>query len=238
MTTLKRFHTCTATVCAPDPAAGHHQPRLFLETSGHPQASLLWDHCSFLLGPGAQGSAVPSKNQFSILCKFWQLYGGVHGDLLQEDLCHIHSQSLCPPPQEVLKDSSVSVSVESLGPGVHKVCLSPLSISGGNGVWFWMWFHPSWHLRSCKSHAVTIKLSSGFWLSLGYTKERIALVTNGSTVSHPLALPRVLWSWQCTLGNLRHPSAPEGCVVLSKMHCFMSQEFGQQIETTLGFPGG
>ena len=39
-------------------------------------------------------------------------------------------------------------------------------------------------LRSCKSHAVTIQLSSSFWLSLGYTKERIALVTNGSTVSH------------------------------------------------------
>ena len=40
------------------------------------------------------------------------------------------------PPQEMLKHSSVSVSVESLGPGVHKVCLSLLSISGGNGVWF------------------------------------------------------------------------------------------------------
>ena len=40
------------------------------------------------------------------------------------------------PPQEMLKHSSVSVSVGSLGPGVHKVCLSPLSISGGNGVWF------------------------------------------------------------------------------------------------------
>ena len=33
-------------------------------------------------------------------------------------------------PQETLKHSSVSVSVGSLGPGAHKVCLSPLSISG------------------------------------------------------------------------------------------------------------
>jgi len=33
-----------------------------------------------------------------------------------------------------LKHSSVSVSVGSLGPGAHKVCLSPLSISGRNGV--------------------------------------------------------------------------------------------------------
>ena len=38
------------------------------------------------------------------------------------------------PPQEMLKHSSVSVSVGFLGPGVHKVRLSPLSISGGNGV--------------------------------------------------------------------------------------------------------
>ena len=38
------------------------------------------------------------------------------------------------PPQETLKHSSFSVSVGSLGPGVHKVCLSPLTISGGNGV--------------------------------------------------------------------------------------------------------
>ena len=40
------------------------------------------------------------------------------------------------PPQEVLKHSSVSVSVGSLGPGVHKVCLRPLSVllGMGNGV--------------------------------------------------------------------------------------------------------
>ena len=32
------------------------------------------------------------------------------------------------------KHSSVSVSMGSLGPGAHKVCLSSLSISGGYGV--------------------------------------------------------------------------------------------------------
>ena len=31
----------------------------------------------------------------------------------------------------MLKHSSVSVSVGSLGPGAHKVCLSPLSVSWG-----------------------------------------------------------------------------------------------------------
>ena len=38
------------------------------------------------------------------------------------------------PPLWMLKHSSVSVSVGSLGPGVHKVCLSPLSVSGRNGI--------------------------------------------------------------------------------------------------------
>ena len=41
---------------------------------------------------------------------------------------------LSVPPQEMLKHSSVPVSVGSLGPAVHKVCLSLLSVSGGNGV--------------------------------------------------------------------------------------------------------
>ena len=36
-------------------------------------------------------------------------------------------------PQETVKHSSASVSVWSLGPGVHKVCLSPLSFSDGMG---------------------------------------------------------------------------------------------------------
>ena len=50
------------------------------------------------------------------------------------------------PLQETLKHSSFSVSVGSLGPGVHKVCLSPLSVSGEYGVWFCTLFHPSNHL--------------------------------------------------------------------------------------------
>ena len=41
----------------------------------------------------------------------------------------------CPVPlQEILKHSFVSVSVGSLGPGAHKVCLSPLSVPGGYQV--------------------------------------------------------------------------------------------------------
>ena len=39
-------------------------------------------------------------------------------------------------PQETLIHSSGSVSVGCLGLGVHRVCLSPLSVSGAYGVWF------------------------------------------------------------------------------------------------------
>ena len=31
----------------------------------------------------------PLRVYFPVLCKFWQLYGRVNGDLLQEGLCHI-----------------------------------------------------------------------------------------------------------------------------------------------------
>ena len=71
--------------------------------------------------------------------------GTVNGDLLQEGLCHNQvywTQSLCPCSRLLLthtsagdtQHSSVSVFVVSLGPGAHKVCLSPLRVSGGYGV--------------------------------------------------------------------------------------------------------
>ena len=65
VTSLKRSHPFTATVLAPDPAAGHHKPTPSSETPRHPQTSLSSGHCSFLLGLGAQGSVVPSKSLFS-----------------------------------------------------------------------------------------------------------------------------------------------------------------------------
>ena len=113
------------------------------DTHGQVWVSLLWGHCSFLLGPGAHKVLfVPSKSLFpqscvsSVIKSHWppksnslgvlvplpdpqvgksvvrlrtfvtvgeflwdhcsaicglsaqQLYGGVNGDLLQEDLCH------------------------------------------------------------------------------------------------------------------------------------------------------
>ena len=41
----------------------------------------------------------PLRVCFPVLCKFWQLYGGVDGNILQEGLCHTQvscTQNLCP----------------------------------------------------------------------------------------------------------------------------------------------
>jgi len=71
-----------------------------LDTHSQVWVSLLWGHCSFLLGPGVHKVLfVPSKTVSPVLCKFWQLYGGVNGDLLQEGLGHTQvccTQSPCP----------------------------------------------------------------------------------------------------------------------------------------------
>ena len=62
VTFFKRSQACTGTVHAPNPATGHHQLMPLPETPGLPQASLLCSHCSFLLGPSAQGAIVPSES--------------------------------------------------------------------------------------------------------------------------------------------------------------------------------
>ena len=150
VTSFKRSHAHTATLSVPNPAAGHHQPTLLPETLGHSQVSLgLSLVGSLLLSPRSwctQGFfCALQESVSSVLCKFWHLSGGVNGDLLQKSLCHTQvccTQSPCPcsrPPPTCIsigdaQTQSVSVSVGSLGPGAHKVYLSSLSISGGNGA--------------------------------------------------------------------------------------------------------
>ena len=105
--------------------------------------SLLWGHCSFLLGPGVHKLlSVPSKSLFPQSCvssgdsMVWLMatsskraYAIPRSTVPRAPApAAVHC---CPiPPQETFKHSSVSVSVESLGPGVHKVYLSPQSVSG------------------------------------------------------------------------------------------------------------
>ena len=100
--------------------------------------SVLWGHCSFLLGPGAHKVlSVPSKSLFPVLCKFWQLYGGVNGDLLQEGICH--TQGCCTQsPCHSLLLTGTSTDAQT------RFCLS---LCGFPGFWCAQGlFEPSEHL--------------------------------------------------------------------------------------------
>ena len=120
-----------------------------LDTLGQVWVSLMWSQCSFLLCLSAHKVLfVPSKSLFSQSCVS---SGGSLVGLMATSSKRAYAipRSTAPrspapaavhcwpiPPQETLKHSSVSVFVRSLGPGVHKVCLNPLIISGRYGVWF------------------------------------------------------------------------------------------------------
>ena len=91
-TSSKRPHACTAALSAPNPAAPPLTP-----ASARDSWTLTGKSGPVSCGVTAPSSwvlvhkvlSVPSKSLFPVLCKFWQLYGGVNGDLLKEDLCHI-----------------------------------------------------------------------------------------------------------------------------------------------------
>ena len=150
VTSLKRYKAGTATLSAPSPAAGHCQPTPPPETPGHSRAGSV--SCgSLLLSPGSwcpQASVCALQESVSpVLCKFWQPYGGVNGDLLQEGLCDTQvccTQSPCWSGRPRLTRAFAGHThtqfwlsyVECLGPGAHRACWSPLSVSGMKGIWF------------------------------------------------------------------------------------------------------
>ena len=92
LTSFKRSHACTATLCL-QPCS--RPPRT------HTSAGDSWtlpgksgsvscgvtDHSSWVL-LHTRFCLCPPRVYFPVLCKFWQLYGRVNGDLLQEGLCH------------------------------------------------------------------------------------------------------------------------------------------------------
>ena len=68
----------------------------------------------------------PPRVYFPVLCKFWQLYGGVNGDLLQEGLCHTQvccTQSPCPCGSPLLTRTST-------GDAQTQFCLSLCGVPG------------------------------------------------------------------------------------------------------------
>ena len=124
-TSFKMSHAGTATLSAPNLTTGHcwHMPPP--ETPGPSQASLGQSLVgSLLLSLGSwctQGFVCALQESVSpVLCKFWWLYGGVNGDLLQEHYtipqsnasrapasAAVHCWSI--PLQETLKHSSAWV---------------------------------------------------------------------------------------------------------------------------------
>ena len=141
---FKIFSVCTGTcVVPPNPAVGHSRLHWrLLDTHGLVWVSLLWGHCSILLGPAAHKVLfVPSKSLFPQTCVS---SGGSMMGLMVTPSKRAHAiprstAPRAPAPasvhcwpvrlQETLKHSSLSVSVGSLSPGAHKVCLSPLWVS-------------------------------------------------------------------------------------------------------------
>ena len=134
-TSFKRSPARTAELSAPDPAAGHHQPMPPLETPGHSQ--LTGKSGPVSCGVIAPFSWVLVHTRFClwlpssvspVLCKFWWLYGGVNGDLLQEGLCHTQfccTQSPCPSGRPLLTCTCA-------GDTQTQFCLS---LSGISGSW-------------------------------------------------------------------------------------------------------
>ena len=114
-----------------------------LETPGQSWASLGQSLVeSLLLSPGF--CLCPPRAYFPVLCQFWQPYGGVSGDLLQEGLCHTqvcYTQSPCPC-------GSLLLTCTSTGDAPTHFSLSLCGVSGSwciQGL-----FEPSEHLwREC-----------------------------------------------------------------------------------------
>ena len=102
---------------------------------------------------------------FPVLCKFWQLCGGVNGDLLQEGLCHTQvycTQSPCPCSSPLLTHTSA-------GDTQTQFCLSLC------GLWVLVHTRFVWALRASlagrgfdsKCNFVPLPSCWGFSFALG-----------------------------------------------------------------------
>ena len=119
----------SATLNAPNPAAGHHRPMPPGDSQTHTgksgtvscgvTAPFSWDLVhKFLL--------CPPRDYFWVLCDFWELCGGVSCGLLQEGLCHTQvgcTQSPCPCSRPLL-------TLTSAGDTQTQFCLSLCGVPG------------------------------------------------------------------------------------------------------------
>ena len=154
----------------------------FLDTHGQVWGSLFWGHWSFLLGPGAHRFLfVPCKSLFSQSCEIsdgsmveWMATSSTRAYAIPRFAAPrtpVAGHCWPVPPQEIFKHSSGSLFVGSLGPDVHKVCLSPLNISGRYGVWFSTWFCPSYHLSGAPPLPLDVEYH--FWWDPTFSCQRL-----------------------------------------------------------------
>ena len=120
-----------------------HQRLLGIQ--GQIWVNLLWGHCSFILGPGTQGSVCALQESISQPCiSSGSSKLGLMVTSSQEGLCHTQvccTQSPCPCGSPLLTRTSTGDGQTQFclslcgvsGSWCNKVCLSPPSISGGNG---------------------------------------------------------------------------------------------------------
>ena len=69
----------------------------------------------------------PSRIYFPVLCKFWQLYGEVNGNLLQDGLCHTQvccTESSCPFSTPLLTWTSTGDTQTQFCLSLFGVCVS------------------------------------------------------------------------------------------------------------------
>ena len=127
VTSFKMSHTCTATVSAPSPAA---RDTWTLMGKSRAVSCGITAPFSWVLECTRFCLCLPVVC-FPVLCRFWRLYGGLNGDLLQEGLCHTEvcsTQSPCGRP--LLTHTSTGDTQTVLAPSLcagHAFCVLPRS---------------------------------------------------------------------------------------------------------------
>ena len=111
----------------------------------------------------------PPRVYFPVLCKFWQLHSGVNGNLLQEGLCHTHTQSPCPCGRPL-------PTCTSTGDAQTQFCLSLCGVPG------------FWCTRFC---CVLQESISQSYVSSG--RSIVGLMVTSSKRSYPHSEPLSLW---------------------------------------------
>ena len=122
-TSFKRSHAGTGALSAPNPVVSHHWHMLPPDTPGtHRQVwvSLLWGHCSLLLGPGVHKVLfAPSKSLFPQSC-------------VSSDSSVVGLMETSISPQEGLFHSQVYCTQSPC------LCSNPLLTTGDTQTQFWL----------------------------------------------------------------------------------------------------